>query len=1511
MRQLNILILLICLNFISLGLKAQQTFRFNNRVDKFPKELEEFMNINLDKERKKETDKTIEIFSLMWMSDTLNEVQKKNIIAMSNTMTQKRLRPYPHFNQFLYTILGMIRNEQGLKLFDDWFKSVEPLLSQKSVSNFQLYLEVSEAIFKENVLYQTPMLKWTISNMDVKIIPNERSPEYIFKNVDLRCITKNDSTSILNTNGTFLPLEAEWVGTKGKVSWQRVEIPEKDVYALLDTYEIKLKGLKYTADSVTFYDLRRFTFPLVGRFSEKVKAGVSEENSYPQFSSYRTDLEISEVFKSVDFKGGYSLWGTKVIGSGNDVSKAYYIFKRNGKPLVYCGAQSFVMLPDRIISDRVTVSIRIDKDSIYHPGLSLTYLDSKKELSIYRMDQGLSMAPFHDSYHNLDLFVESFFWKLDEDFIDLKMIQLPGSIGEAYFESSNYFSQARYEKLQGIDKANPVMALYNLCKKQGYNYVLAEDYGRFLGMSKDVGITLLISLASKGFVIYDVVENSAIVKPKVENYVNSFRGKSDYDVIVFRSSTEGIPNASLNLINYDLMIQGVKNVQLSDSQQVYIYPKRNRVIVKKNRDFVFDGLIKAGRFDLYARECYFSYDKFELDLPVIDSLSFKVNSFTANDYGDKPLVKVKTVIEDLKGNILLDNANNKSGRKSFPEYPILNSKSNSFVYYDRSEIQSGVYSRDKFYYRLETFSIDSLDDFETEGIEFKGYLASAGIFPDITQPLKVQSDYSLGFITQTGSVGLAAYKGKGKFTDKISLSNEGLRGDGSLKYINSTSWSDNFIFFPDSMNSVLQKFKIDERKTGIEYPDVIAENVYEHWEPYKDILLVKTIKKEKPIEMYLKEAKLNGLLTLTPKALTGMGTIFIKDSEMSAALYKFKNYTYSTDTCSFKLKKFIDNSLGMGELASTNEDAYSTEGFKAVIDFKLRKGEFESNGGNQKVSFPENQYICFMDKFTWYMDKDETEFSSAAKQNPNINKMSLKEVVDLDLTGSEFISTHPDQDSLRFFAQKATFSRQKALIRATDVKLIRVADASIFPEKGSVNIFKNAEMEELSNANVVANNVTKYHLIKNATINIRGARSYRGRGIYDYFDENNQVQNIYFSEITVDTTGTTHAKGAIAESAKFTLSQNFDFVGESRIIANKEFLYFEGGTRINHNCDTANKERLYFSAFINPKEIMIPVGEEPKTVDNLDMFASIICNDQGTMIYPAFLNRAGKRTDDVIVNANGWLVYDKVSKEYRISTADKLKQLTLPDNFVCLNKNSCSIIGEGKINIGFDLKPVEMKSFGRVKHYMRLDSTDAYVAILLDFFFNSKAMELMADEINTQTNLPGVNLDDDINKIALGQLFGIEETEKLMTEVATQGGAYKKVPKPIEVSMFFTSVNMKWNPRTRSFVSNGKIGIGNIGKTQINKFVDGIIEVKNKRGNSELTMALQITDEIYYFFTYNTSTGMMAAWSSNTEFVNVIKEVKPEDRKLKVKEKEDKYTYYLSSATAMKKFLREMEIKGR
>ena len=60
-------------------------------------------------------------------------------------------------------------------------------------------------------------------------------------------------------------------------------------------------------------------------------------------------------------------------------------------------------------------------------------------------------------------------------------------------------------------------------------------------------------------------------------------------------------------------------------------------------------------------------------------MTFKVRSREADEYGEHPLIRVKSVVEDLSGDILIDHPNNKSGRKSLSEYLFLIQKHSLFI----------------------------------------------------------------------------------------------------------------------------------------------------------------------------------------------------------------------------------------------------------------------------------------------------------------------------------------------------------------------------------------------------------------------------------------------------------------------------------------------------------------------------------------------------------------------------------------------------------------------------------------------------------------------------------------------------------------------------------------------------------------------------------------------------------------------------------------------------------------
>ncbi len=1489
--------LVLCIFFSFQFSFAQNTKSFTKDKDFFIGELKAlFENDKIaDKDKKKSAEAMMIEFEQLWNAGTFDENQKTQLLTVSNLMLKAKMRAFPNFINFITAVIDFKKSDQNDKSYSAWMKGVTSLLEFKKNRYFIPFLENTSDLLKNNYLFSTNTIKWyAVANEFY--FENDTAIKIIFPSLDLICQANKDSSVIQNTKGVYFPVENKWIGKGGKITWERAGFGADEVYAQIDNYEIDMRFSKYVADSVKFFYPAYFSTFLMGSFQEKILADVTEDRaSYPRFNSYDKRLSIKNIFPNIDYEGGFAMNGAKVLGFGDSYHDAYLRFNKDGKEFVEIASKSFSIRKDKISSTFASITIYWKGDSIYHPNLEMKYLNDTKELTLIRGMNDISESPFFNTYHKLDMYFEAMYWKTDDVKIDFSMIRSPGRTSRASFESFNYYSEARFSKLQGIDEINPLYRIKKYVDTYGTQELTVSELSNQMKIEPEQVKAMLIRLANMGFLIYDADDERVYVKDKVNEYLKALNKKIDYDVLQFYSSVDNDVNASLSLLNFDLKIKGIPVILLSDSQNVFIFPSNQEILVKQNRDFLFSGRIHAGKFDYFAKGCSFLYDDFKLNMPVIDSMTVRVLAFETNEKGERPLVKLNTVIEDLKGELLVDYPTNKSGLKSHPEYPVFTSTDESYVYYNKPNIQHGVYVRDKFFYRVNPFKIVNLDKIPTDSLRFDGNLTSAGIFPEIVEPLKVQPDYSLGFIKNTPSGGLENYGGKGRFYDKIDLSNQGLRGNGKLEYLTSTSKSNNFIFLPDSMNAIAQKFDIKEQTTLMEYPQLAASNVKLHWRPYNDSLIVDQL--DSAFEMYNNQSRLNGRVVLTPQGLSGKGNMVFEKAEMESNLYKFKQHLFDADTANFRLRTYDLTDL-----------AFNTENYKSHIDFKKRTGEFKSNGGLSKVSFPVNRYLCFMDLLDWSMDKDEIAMRNTQKPGSEaIDKLSLKELLSVDLPGSDFISTHPAQDSLRFRSSKAMFNMKDYILTAEDVKLIRVADAAIAPDQGKVVILRQAEMQPLVNAAILADTATKYHNFYQASATIYGKRSYAGSGNYDYIDENDLKHQVFFDKIVVDSNRQTFATGIISDTNDFTLSPAFDFAGTVEIRAAHEFLNFIGGAQIHHICGQEELTWLKFNDEINPKKVMIPINADPKDVTGRRLAAAILYSNTG-QIYTSFSGPKRFYSDTAVVSANGFMQYFKEEKEYRIASTTKLLNPDTVGNMLVMDVNSCITTGEGNINLGTKLGRVEMNSFGKVTNNMRSNEATFDLVVPVNFFFHAEALKMMGQSLYTNNSLSGIeNTTNGKIKKAYAEILGEKDAEKVINEI-NMYGAIRKVPDKLDYTMLLTDVKLRYDSITKSFISLGEIGVGSVGKTQVNKYVKGYLQIIKKRSGDIFTLYLELDDAEWYFF--NFSNNLMQAYSSIKEFNEFITKEKPDKRRLDAEKGLPAYSYYLSTERRRNDFIKRMEAAG-
>ena len=970
--------------FVLLGayISNAQTFSgFSGKTETYPIELAVFFQTTPQKDDKKAGEIYTTNFAVFWNSGQLTEADKQSIVDLSVLMHKKKMRPFPQFKQYLDVVLVVFETGQKNQTFVSWQKTLGELISRSTSKPFTDFLTFSSLFFSELTLYSSATTVWKAQASDFEFTYDSLARINFNSPMTLVCYANNDSSVILQTTGVFYPTSNRWVGNQGRINWIRAGFKPAELYAEFGVYEIDIRKREYEIDNVNLFYPEYFGAQAInGKLEEKILANRSGVDAlYPKFVSSGERFQLKNLYKNVDYEGGITVNGARLLGSGDEDGKADVYIYREGKLFMKFSSDSYIIRKDRITSNRSEITIYWEGDSIYHPGIPMTYNDSIRQVKAIREREGLSRAPYYNSYHKLEMDFEAMYWNIDEPKIEFRMIIGPGAEGDAKFTSVNYYSQFEFDRVRGIDEVHPLIALRNCAEQNGSRIITVLDYAKYRKLQTEIVRNQIIILAQQGYVFFDPVTDKVYVKDKVYDFIAASAKRVDYDVIQFSSVITAQSNATLSLLNFDLKMRGVSRIFLSDSQMVQIFPGDQEITIKKNRDFEFNGRVRVGLFDYFGSDFYFEYDKFKINMPLIDSLSFRVKSRKPDEYGYYPYVKVKSSIEDLSGDLLIDHPSNKSGAKPFKEYPIFNSKKYSYVYYDKTSIYPGAYKREDFFYRIDPFQLDSMNELTTDGIEFIGYLSSAGIFPDIHQPLKVQEDYSLGFRYTTPPAGLPAYGGKGKFTNMIDLSNQGFRGDGTLHYLTSTSVSDKYLFFPEkTVSENVKTFDIAQKKTATEYPPVKGRNVKQEWLPYADQMTVTTM--ETPFEIYEENTLLTGSLTLTPSLLSGSGMMEFNNAIITSNKYKYINRSFTTDTCDFRLKTY-----------DLNEMAFITENYKGYINFDDRKGEFKSNGGSSKVSFPANEYICYMDQFDWFMDRDEIDLRNDDESMPELEGLDLKQ----------------------------------------------------------------------------------------------------------------------------------------------------------------------------------------------------------------------------------------------------------------------------------------------------------------------------------------------------------------------------------------------------------------------------------------------------------------------------------------------------------------------------------------
>jgi len=1369
--------------------------------------------------------------------------------------------------------------------FAAWDEAVERALEKrKSASSFAPLLAVGKDFLVQGVFHQSKSVRWQFDGPMAISIPEKGMPRlFLGPTGTLLGFSKGDTLQVKRTAGEYDVAAGRFLGRSGRVDWGRSGWDPEKNHADFDEYAIRLKSASLTVDSARF-TTELFPDPLLGQLTDKARVRLKDEKTgeakepakYPRFDTYVNRLSMPDIVPGVDFQGGLTVRGSELLGKGNEDLPATLDFRNGDTVLIECRSNLFVLRSDQFRGSNVEATVRLGGDSVHHPELNLRFNLADERLSLVRTDEGLGPRPFTDSHHRVSLDCDVLSWKMGDTRIRLE--GPPGSSrSTAILFSENFFDKEIFQRMQGIDPVHPLVRVRNHVKSSGDSTFTSQQLAAGIRLSEPKTRAMMVRMAQQGYLEMDLGTREATATNKLFEDLSNAAGRRDYDVLFFRSEAVGNHHGEISLLNLQLTVNGVSRVDVSRDRGVIIEPRNGRVVIGEDRDFDFAGSVRAGNLQFEGSDYVFDYASFSIELNAVETCKFRVNDEEEIDMrGRAKRLRVKNELESIQGVLRVDVPINRSGRLSeaYPEYPVLVTEGVSYVHWDDAAIEQGAYARSRFRFVIEPFVLDSLDALGRQELVFSGTLESGDLLPPLKEELRVMDDLYFGFKTETPTGGYSVYGGAGTFDQDLTLNGGGLQGGGRLDFETAHAESDRFVLLPDSTKGVAQVFSNQESIGPPPVPEVQGEDVFVLFEPRKSSFSATT--DNIPIRFFEGESEFTGKITLGDEGMTGSGTMRFQGASLSSDLFEYDRRRIMSDTAGFQLDQMVEGAL-----------AFKTDNVHCTIDFDSRIGEFASNDGETKIELPANQYMCYMDEFKWFMDKDKLEMNSGREPLTDF-------VIDTDdaVSKSNFYSTRNDQDSLNFLAPKAVYDVAESVIRCESVKFIRSADAFVEPDSGLVVVRKRAQMDQLTRAVIVANVVSRHHRLFDADVNILGRYDYEARASLFYKDENGLEQLIRLEQVEVDTSGETIGQGVIPVQEEFGLSPFFGFSGKVNLAAAREHLEFNGAVSLEAACPETEKQQLLFSAVIDPRDVRIPLDSTLRTplMEHLGFGAYFRDVDEpGGGPYGAFSDEVRSHNEYPLLAAIGELRYNKREGKYQAGTPEKMVQPDLPGTLIELVAGQCEITGAGPLQLPVDYGLVTQRTAGSVKVFPTGTGLEASLTTGMDFPFDDNIWKALAERIQAWPTAVPLDVTSTTFEPALREWLGLEGADEVLGGM-TLMGAFKKTPASIQHRLLMTGLDLTWDASEDAFVSgeNG-IGIVSMDKQPIFRRIPGRIEWSLAGTTGILRMYFHLDEENWYYFEYRN--GVMNITSKDQAFIDLITELK--DDKRKIKEGDERFIYQI------------------
>ncbi len=1365
-------------------------------------------HLDQDELAKEDQENLLKLFAMLRKKKFASKAVYLNLFRIFNAYQQTTLSQ-ENFQTLWYNI--------GLDIQDNYFDRAD------------IVLENAGSFLKNNSFYQNANYQWFCSNGNWSISDNI----YLsinFINADIHLVSDGKTFNIHNVTGEFKLDDGIFFGSEGTINWEQYGIPASKRKAKLNRFEIQTTQANFFAENVLVQDKSLSQEDLIGNLryrGESHNQMIFESYEMFPLKNFHPTIEAITGIKLVD--GDFTPYAPKYT------KMKFLLYDKEQKQLEIA-TRKFKLQENTFIAKEAKFKYFFKQDSISHPMIDFEF----------NIDEGLFHAsvpdnpigrqtPFEDSYHDIHILADHCYWDESTNQLIFENKEMSQLVPVKY-QSLRYFHPDWFLSMFGMENVHPTSLLKRLSKQNNWarNFNLVEVQ-EIYQLDPNTLHGLLVEFTNHGFIDYDPVQEYVVIKDRFFTFYEGLKKKKDHDQLRIISNINNRPSGIIDLESGVLDIYKVKEVSINTNQMTSIYPEDEIIHIYENMDMSFSGTTICSKFAFFGTEQYFDYDEYSFHFDAIDSVRYLLELPINDSIHIQPC---NTVIQEFTGVLEIDRPNNKSSKKKLKQYPKLTTEEKSYVFYEL--IKEGIYEREEFYFELEPFKLSALKKLKTTALTFEGKLVSANIFPEIQETLVLNKQQELGFKHKTK--GKYSLYQKGKYSNIITLTNNGLTGVGQMDYNGLYLTADSVEFYPNYAFAEVSKSTTRPALAPFSIPSLKGTDLRMDWFIEASVLELKN--KLAPFELYSNHS-LNGGLEMTDTALNAYGTLATENIICHSGNIQLKNQAWKALNSSLRL--FQSPTISDFH---TDEVILSQDNIQLIYLNSDRKLISGTKGVSNNFLLPINQYQLSMERMSYELASDNINFET---------KDSL-------LIGS-YTSIHPYQDSLEIWGNKAQLNLSDLSLSFEDIRGVKVADALIKPKQKILSLNEIGFLDSLNDASlqlIDTGNQVKYQFHK-ANVNIYGKNDYQANADFVYTNRIGNQQTVHFEDIHVSEKGKSFGVAELESKDAFFLDPQISFEGTLTINDELGVMMADGKTQFHDPCAVLEGPSFTYVDSLDKFKAYLIEDEEME----ITPFCSFMVNPKTLEFYPAFCTNSKSDLDLPLLTVEGTLDYEFEGDYYKIKGKHAEEHASLTQD--------CNYLMEGFFKLSHS-KFVSDLSYGSIQWEQDKETPSQFELHLgIDFPIAEKALKWMRkDIVRKLKHVEQSDEDQQSFSNFLAAVIGKEQSKRYFKAKAK--GRYFVHPS-MRNDLFFTGLNMVWNKDLEVFESSEEyLSLNHVNGTKVDRLVKGNVQYRPDSEGDYWYFYLEFEEGGYYFLEIDGN--ILYTYSSEDKYNRLIQK-KTKDKKKK------------------------------